>query len=246
MIETEINIRTADGEMETFIVYPEREGPHPVVIFLMDAAGIRDELRLMASRLATAGYYVMLPNLYYRGGAKEIGPFPSLDDEEAMAPIWGYIATATRSAVMADCEALLAHARTAPEAANGPVGIMGYCLTGPYALVAAGYFAGKVAAAASIYGVAVVTDQPDSPHVTAQAGNAELYAAFSEIDDFVPSEEYETMRTYFAANDVRGEVELYRGVEHGFAFPERHCYDRSSAERHWERLHALFRRNLYN
>ena len=68
MIEATLDIKTADGDMETFICRPERGGPHPAVFFLMDAPGIREELRDMARRLATVGYVVLLPNLYYRAG----------------------------------------------------------------------------------------------------------------------------------------------------------------------------------
>jgi carboxymethylenebutenolidase len=53
--------------METFICHPDR-GAHPPVLFLMDAPGHPRELYDMARRLATVGYYVMLPNLYYRAG----------------------------------------------------------------------------------------------------------------------------------------------------------------------------------
>ena len=61
--------------METFICHPERGGPYPAVFFLMDAHGIREELQDMARRLATVGYYVLLPNLYYRAGRDTIfGP----------------------------------------------------------------------------------------------------------------------------------------------------------------------------
>ena len=41
-----------------------------------------------------------------------------------------------------------------------------------------------------------------------------------------------------------GEIELYPGVHHGFAFPMRWCYDKAAAERHWERLIALYRGRL--
>ncbi len=68
MIEQTVDIATKDGAMETFIVHPERHGPHPAVFLLMDAPGIREELRDMARRLATTGYCVLLPNLYYRAG----------------------------------------------------------------------------------------------------------------------------------------------------------------------------------
>src|SRR6478672_8672344 len=67
MIEQTLDVATKDGAMETFIVHPDH-GAHPPVLLLMDAPGIREELRDMARRLATVGYYVLLPNLYYRAG----------------------------------------------------------------------------------------------------------------------------------------------------------------------------------
>ena len=50
-----------DHGVYTFVVHPDRGGPHPVILFLMDAPSIREELRDMARRLATVGYYVVLP-----------------------------------------------------------------------------------------------------------------------------------------------------------------------------------------
>ena len=73
MIDQQIDIPTKDGHTTTFIVHPERDGPFPVILFYMDAPAIREELRDMARRLATSGYYVMLPNLYYRSGVMELG-----------------------------------------------------------------------------------------------------------------------------------------------------------------------------
>ena len=68
MIEKILDVPTKDGTIETFVCHPERGGPYPPVLFLMDAPGIREELYDMARRLATVGYYVLLPNLYYRAG----------------------------------------------------------------------------------------------------------------------------------------------------------------------------------
>src|ERR1700744_6801514 len=73
MIDQQIEIPTKDGHTTTFITHPERGGPHPIILFYMDAPAIREELRDMARRLATSGYYVMLPNLYYSSGVMEIG-----------------------------------------------------------------------------------------------------------------------------------------------------------------------------
>lgn len=66
MQERVVDIRTRDGDMNTWIFHPDRAGPHPVVILYMDSLGIREELCDMARRLATVGYYVLMPNLYYR------------------------------------------------------------------------------------------------------------------------------------------------------------------------------------
>ena len=52
------------------------------------------------------------------------------------------------------------------------------------------------------------------------------------------------LRTLFGRAGTAGEIELYPGVHHGFAFPQRWCYDKPAAERHWERLIALDRRRL--
>ena len=56
MNEFELDIQTRDGAMNTFVTHPEEDGPHPLVLFLMDAHGLREELRDMARRLGTAGY----------------------------------------------------------------------------------------------------------------------------------------------------------------------------------------------
>ena len=66
MLEKEITIKTGEGQLNTFIVHPDEDGPHPVILFLMDAPGKREELHQMARRIAACGYWVMLPNLYYR------------------------------------------------------------------------------------------------------------------------------------------------------------------------------------
>ena len=69
MIEQHLDIPTADGTMNSFVVHPEEGGPHPVVLFYMDAPGKREELHQMARRIAAVGFCVVLPNLYYRESA---------------------------------------------------------------------------------------------------------------------------------------------------------------------------------
>jgi len=242
MIDQQIEIPTKDGHTTTFISHPERDGPHPVILFYMDAPGIREELRDMARRLATSGYYVMLPNMYYRAGAMELGPINPDPESPERKRMFSLMGSLTIPLVMEDTKALLAYAETQKAANTKIVGSVGYCMSGRYAVNAATHFADRVKAAASVYGVQLATDQPDSPHLAAGKTKAELYFACAETDVYAPQEIIDKVSE--GMKGTRNEVEMYPGTHHGFAFPKRPVYDRDAAERHWERLLALYRRNL--
>lgn len=244
MIEQQLDIPTNDGKVTTFVVHPDRDGPHPVIMFYMDAPGIREELRDMARRFATSGYYVVLPNMYYRAGVMELGPLPVAADAPERKAMQGYMNGLTIPMVMADTEALLKWVATQPAASKGPMGCVGYCMSGQYAINAAATFRDRVTAAASIYGTRLVTDAPDSPHLSAQKTDAELYVGCAEHDSYVPPEMITQVTKTLRDAKVNAEVEIYPGAHHGFAFPQRAVYDKTSAERHWERLLALFGRRL--
>ena len=242
MIERQIEIATQDGRMNTFICHPERGGPHPAIIFLMDAPGIREELRDMARRLGSVGYYVMLPNLYYRSGVMELGPIPPHPEAPERKRMFGFMNSINIPLVMEDTTALLAYADTQPAANAKIVGAVGYCMSGRYAVNAATHFPDRVKAAASIYGTHLATDQSDSPHLAASKTKAELYFGCAETDIYAPQEIIDKLQA--SMQGAHAEVEIYPGTHHGFAFPKRPVYHRDAAERHWERLLALYRRNL--
>jgi carboxymethylenebutenolidase len=245
MIEETVDIITADGQMETFICRPERGGLFPAVFFLMDAHGIREELRDMARRLATVGYYVLLPNLYYRAGRDTIfGPDVSVEGSPEHTRMRAIRVTMTIPPVMRDIAAMLAFVDRQDAVLLGPVGCHGYCMSGPYALAAAARYPDRIAAAASIYGTWLVSDAEESPHRSLSQVKGELYIACAEHDALAPLPMVEELQGFFTQAGVAGEIELYPGVHHGFAFPQRWCYDKPAAERHWERLLALYRRRL--
>jgi carboxymethylenebutenolidase len=244
MIEQIVDIPTKDGRTTTFIAHPEREGPHPIVLFFMDAPAIREELRDMARRIATVGHYVMLPNLYYRRGVLELADLPPLPEQEARARMFDLMGSINIARVMSDTDALLDFADRDPAASRGKAAAIGYCMSGQYAINAAARRPERIACAASLYGVQLVTDRPDSPHLAAQKTRAELYFACAEHDAYAPLEMVEALDSALKSAGVKAEVELYPGAHHGFAFPQRAVYDKAAAERHWERLFALFRRNL--
>ncbi len=245
MREDTLDIVTRDGAMESFIVRPERGGPHPAVLMLMDAPGIREELRDMARRLASIGFYVVLPNLYYRAGRDTLfGPGVMTQGDPERDRMRAIRTKMTIPPVMRDVADMLGFLDTQPEVKPGPVGVHGYCMSGPYALAAAARFPGRIAAAASFYGTWLVSDAEESPHLNLGKARGELYIACAEHDELAPLPMVEELRGHFERSGAAGELEMYPQVHHGFAFPQRWCFDKPAAERHWERLIALYRRRL--
>ena len=123
---------TRDGAMETFIVRPERGGPYPAVLMLMDAPGIREELHDMARRLATAGFCVLLPNLYYRAGRDtKFGPGVLVMGDPERDRMRAIRTKMTIPPVMGDVADMIAYLDRTGIAAPGPIGVHGYCMSGP-------------------------------------------------------------------------------------------------------------------
>src|SRR6202043_2445979 len=207
MIDQQIDIPTKDGHTTTFISHPERGGPHPVIIFYMDAPAIREELRDMARRLATSGYYVMLPNLDYRSGVMELGPLPADPEAPERKRMFGFMNSINIPMVMEDTKALLAYADGQPAANAKIVGTVGYCMSGRYAVNAATHFPDRVKAAASIYGTKLATDQPDRPHLAGKKTKAELYFGCAETDIYAPQEIID--RITASMKGANAEVEVY-------------------------------------
>ena len=245
MLEQTLDIATKDGAMETFICHPERGGPYPPVLLLMDAPGIREELHDMTRRLATSGYYVMLPNLYYRAGRDtKYGPDVLKHGSEEHGRMRAVRTKMTIPPVMDDVATMIAFADQQKAAKKGSVGTHGYCMSGPYSLAAAARYPDRVAAAASFYGTWLVSDAVESPHLSLGKAKGELYISCAEHDELAPPDMVKKLKELFDKSGNAGELEIQMGVHHGFAFPQRWCYDKPAAERHWERLIALYRRRL--
>src|SRR5258705_269290 len=133
--------------------------------------------------------------------------------------------------IMDDVAAMLAFIDRQEAARRGPVGAHGYCMSGPYALAAAARYPDRIAAAASFYGTWLVNDAEESPHLSLGKVKGELYIACAEHDELAPLPMVEELRGLFHRAGTAGEIEFYPGVHHGFAFPQRWCYDKPAAER---------------
>lgn len=246
MIEKILDIPTRDGGMETFVCHPERGGPYPSVLFLMDAPGIREELYDMARRLATVGYYVLLPNLYYRTTREFVlGPTRNHPDGEAnLKKMFAMVASISNTKVAADTGAVLDVLPKLPDARPGKVGLVGYCMSGAFVTAAAAKHSDRIACFASYYGTRLITDKPDSPHLMLGGIKAEGYYAFAEHDTYVPLSEVATFETLLASAPFPSRVETELGTHHGYAFSDRGNLHEAAREKHYERMLALYRRHI--
>jgi len=240
MIEAEVDIETADGTMKTFIFRPQSSGPFPVVLYLMDAPSIRPVLKDMASRLATAGYYVMLPYLFYRGGPfREFGQ--SDEDMHARSDL---MATVDPTNIVGDAQALLQYADGDLAARGGSVGVVGFCMSGGLAISVARALPNRVTAAASIHGAWLVRDTPDSPHLGLHKLRAEVYLGWADNDQTAPPEHVTVMTEALEEADVPFVLDFLTDAVHGYAPPGTERYNRAASELHWERVHDLLRRRV--
>ena len=243
---TEVSIPTPDGNARAFVFTPEGQGPWPAVILYMDAIAIRPALFEMAERLADRGYYVLLPDMFWRAGDyAQVDAKRVFTDEALRAELFTKLMPSTDpEKSMRDTGAFLAWIAAQPLAKPGPVGATGYCMGAGMALRAAGTYPDKVTACAGFHGGRLATDEPDSPHLLAPKIEAEVYMAGADNDGGFPPEQADRLREALTAAGVTNTVVIYEGALHGWVPADTPVHNPAAAERHWTALFDLLDRNL--
>jgi len=243
----EVRIGTPDGEMRGYAFKPGAgAGPWPPVIFFMDAPAIRPALFEMSQRIADHGYYVLLPDLFWRAGPYEpIDIKAAFQSEELRRETFGRLmATTNPEKQVSDAGACLAFLADQPEAKGGKVGVTGYCMGAGVALRTAGAYPDAIAAVGGFHGGRLATDEPNSPHLLAPKINARVYIAGGDEDAGFPPAQADRLRDALTAAGVKNEVTIYPGARHGYAPPDMPVYDREASERHFRELFKLLDETL--
>jgi carboxymethylenebutenolidase len=210
------------------------------VLVYMDGIGIRPAMLEVGERLATHGYFVLLPDLFYRSGpyapmnAKTVFTVP----EERKVLMEKFLGLMTPVNIMADTQAFLAWLSSEPDVRPGPIGTTGYCRGGLMSLAAAGTYPDRIAVAASYHASGLATDAPDSPHRLAPRMRARVYVAGAIEDAGFPDEMKARLEQALTEAGVDHLVETYP-ARHGFVLRDTPTYDPAAAERHWKTLPAL-------
>ena len=156
-----------------------------------------------------------------------------------------YMMAVNRDRIIIDTQAMLEYASNNDKAdSTGQIGAVGFCMSGPLVMGLLQRMPEKVAAVASIHGAWLVSNQDDSPHKEIDQIKGEVYFGWADNDPTATREELEIMDKALADQGVNYRIEFMQGALHGFAPPGGERYHRGASEKHWERVHDLFRRNL--
>jgi len=247
-MKTDVTVPMPDAQAvgatgRAFVFTPDAgPGPWPAAILYMDAPAIRPAMFEMGERLAQAGYYVLLPDVFWRAG-----PYPPLDIVKARAgdPEMGALFAKLRASTnanlqMEDTAVYLDWLTRQPQAKAGRVGVTGYCMGGGIAIRAAGTFPDRIAVAASFHGGNLATDAEDSPHLLAPKMKARILVAGADEDRSFDAAQCERLAAAFKAAGVDAEVSIWKGARHGWAPTDMPVHNPEAAERHWNELIALF------
>lgn len=248
-----IEVRTDDGVAPCFLHRPDasadvdlRSNAHyPGVIMYPDAGSVRAASMEMAARLASHGYVVLLPHIFYRAG--EYAPFDPrtvFDNPPERERLMTLVRSLDMADAMRDARHYIRTLEEQPDALPGRVGCVGYCIGGRLAFTTAGVHTERVGAAASIHGGMIASDQPNSPHKNSAKIQAKLYFAIADNDPSCTPEHQGMLVSSLASAHIDFTVEHFADCKHGFAMPDFPMYDQAAAERQWARVIELFASGL--
>ncbi|RYH67595.1 MAG: dienelactone hydrolase family protein [Alcaligenaceae bacterium] len=244
MHKNQASISTQDGACRAYFITPDGAGPWPAVILYGDAGGMRPAMLTMAERLASSGFAVLVPDLFYR-----FGPYAPLVPTEVFngdvgAILGPLIATTGVDKAARDTEAFIAYLDSRNDVVGTRFGAVGFCMGGGLAIAAAGTFPTRIAAVASFHGGNLATAALDSPHLLVPGIAAELYVASAANDDTYPAAMAGRFEDALTQAEVRYVAETYQEAAHGWMVPDFPTFSPSAADRGWTQLVALLDRSL--
>jgi carboxymethylenebutenolidase len=226
---TMIEISAADGTAEAWVSRPDDE-PRPGVLLFIDAIGLRPEIGRIADRIASWGYVVLAPNLFYRAGtAAELAPHGPLTEpgarEAFFATVGPRISGLTTENVVQDIATYRTALRSIDGVGPGPIGVTAYCLGARLAVRAACL-------------------HDDSPHLGLPNARAAFVLGHGDNDQSMGPEAVEALDNALAATGLAHSNEIYPGSAHGYVMSDTSMYDQTGAERHYAELRELLDRAL--
>lgn len=228
-----------------FLAAP-KTGTHPGVLLVHDVWGLSDHTRDIATRLGAEGFHVLAIDLYRDFESKRIedpGPWiRDLSDPE----------------ILADIRAATSYLAARPETGGFPVGLVGFCMGGMYAVLAGCDQAGDVAAVVPYYGLLSHSgglleqegglDPARKPVEPIEAGKqlrCPMLAFFGVDDPHITMDDIDRLEATTAESGQRAECIRYAGAGHAFmndTYPD--AYRPEAAADAWQRTVTFLKANL--
>lgn len=227
--------------MGGYLARPKDGTPRPAVLVYMEIFGINAHIRDVTERVAKEGYVALAPDYFHRTG-------PGADygyDQAGMAAGMKLLGGLKAEEMIADANAAIAFLRARGDVRGG-IGCMGFCIGGHMTYLTA--CACDVQAAASFYGggIAAPEGPGGAPSTISRTPRipGKILCLFGEKDALIPLTQVDAIRAALKQANVRGEVVVYPGADHGFFCDQRATYQQAAAEDSWKRVKALFAQTL--
>ena len=220
-----------EGTFGSYLAIPEGDAA-PAIVVIQEIFGINHDMRETCHHLASLGYVAICPDLYWR-----IEPGVSLTDktqqewDKAMKLLQAFDAHAG----VRDIATTISAVRRLPQA-SGLVGVVGYCLGGRLAYLAATRT--DADAAVSYYGVGIDAHLDESVNI-----RRPLLMHIAEEDEFVPAKARAKIMSALRDHPLV-EIHTYPGCSHAFARNEGVHYNAAAAELANHRTAEFFHKNL--
>jgi len=238
--ESEVSVKTPDGTADAYFVHPAT-GTAPGVLVWPDIFGLRPAFRQMGKRLAESGYSVLVVNPFYR---TKKAPTADQGGQTPIQQVLPLAQTLNETTQTTDAKAFVAWLDSQQSVDKGKkIGTQGYCMGGPIAFRTSAAMPDRVGAVASFHGAALVTEQPNSPHLQASKTHAQFLIAIASNDDQKSPNEKNVLKETFEKAKLPAEIEVYSGA-HGWCPPDSRVYNEPDAEKAWARLLALYGKAL--
>jgi carboxymethylenebutenolidase len=244
--ESDVTVKTADGNCDAVLFHPQGQGNWPAVLIWPDIMGLRPAFRDMGRRLAAQGYTVLVPNPFYRSAkAPVIGDNFDFSNPEQRARLTGYRNAMSNDGIDHDAQAYLAFLDAQPQTNKAKkAGVQGYCMGGALSFRAAAAVPDRIGAVGSFHGGnGMVTKAADSPHLLIAKTNAAYVVCQAQNDDAQAPNVKDDLKAAFAAAKKTATVEVYH-ADHGWCVKGSAVYNQGEAERAWTALSGLYKTNL--
>ena len=240
--KVQIPVKGADRPMSGYVAAPEGAGPFPAVIVIEEIFGVNSHIRDVTDRVAREGYVAIAPHIHHRAA-------PDLElayDEAGMKRGMELIPKLTADGVSADLDGTIAFLRARKDVRGDKLGIMGFCIGGHVAFLAAA--TKDIAAAAAFYGGGIASFSPGggAPTVTKAGGiRGRILCLFGADDSMIPPVQIETIKKELEKQKVRHDVVVYPGAGHAFFRDvDAKSYRKTAADDAWTRVKKLFAEEL--